>query len=334
VGTEGHHATRVIRPGSRLPAAILVCLCLLLVGLASPSAVAAAPGATQSRYIDTLSQAYHYDLGCRAAMTKVSGLSVLIYGKPVRVGGSYGASLYGGRDASTARIGEAVKDYARGYVRCSFRSRPYDTYVNLVVATTNCCTGSGPVHAGHGMAWAQMVNAVNRWARSQGYADKVRVRGGSDMEPGFNRPSPTWLWWEGYHRANGTYLYNVGSADGCPATGTGRINARCNNYWRLSDLYGLSWGGDAVPLPQIYRNDGIQAWQWQQIKLYGIVSRGRAMTFMGSLTQYRACRQATRTGCVTTDNTPAQGWEQLRLALASDPRTRQSLPYSTDISWR
>lgn len=296
-----------------------------------PGGAAAAPGHTVSRYVDTVSHAYHYRIGCGAAERKVSGVTVLIYGKPVIVRGRYGASLYGGPDATTAEIAAAVKRFAVGYYRCSFNRWPHDTFVNLVIATTNCC-GKGQVRYEHGRAWARMVNGIGSWLTSQGLARKVRIRGGSDMEPGYNSRWRTWQWWHGYHSANRYYLYNVGSADGCPQTGNGRLDAYCNNGWRLSDLFGLSWHGDAVPLPQIYRHDGAQARQWKQVKLYGVVSRGRKMMIMGSLTQSRACRQVGT--CVTTDNTPAQGWQQLHSALNSDSRTRQSLPYSTDIGWR
>jgi hypothetical protein len=294
---------------------------------ASPAPVAAAPAATLSRYVDTLSHSYHYRLGCAAAERTVSGVTVLIYGKPVVVRGRFGASLYGGPDATTGQIAEAVKHFATGYVRCA-----RGTFVNLIVATSNCCGSESQVRYEHGRAWAWMVNGIGSWLSANGYGAIVRVRGGSDMEPGYNSRWRTWQWWYGYHSVNRHFLYNVGSADGCPQTGDGRTDRFCNNGWRQSDLFGLSWHGDAVPLPQIYRDDGAQARQWQQIKLYGIVSRGRSMMIMGSLTQARACRQ-TET-CLTTDNSAAEGWSLLYSALAADPRTRQPLPYSTDIGWR
>jgi hypothetical protein len=319
----------------RVPRWALSLLAGIVLGSAlalAPSPAAAAPGATVSRYVSLISESYHYQMGCNAALTKVSGVTVLIYGKPVVVRGRYGASLYGGPDATIAQIGAAVKAFGRGYYRCSLRSRPHTTFVNLVIATTNCC-GRGQVRYEHGRAWARMVNDVGAWLRARGYAGKVRVRGGSDMEPSYNSRWRTWQWWLGYHSVNRYYLYNVGSADGCPQTGDGRANGYCNNGWRQSDLFGLSWHGDAVPLPQIYLNSGAQARQWKQIKLYGIVSEGRSMTLMGSLTQSRACQQSADL-CRTTDNRPSVGWSQLYNVLASHPRTRQPVSYSTDISWR
>jgi hypothetical protein len=325
-GGDPAHAS-VIR--GALPRSLPLLGALLLYGalLAQPPAATAAPAWTPSRYVDTLSHAYHERLGCAAASRRVSGVTVLLYGKPVRVHGTYGASLYGGPDATTGQIASAVKRFALGYVACA-----RGTFVNLIVATSNCCGRRSEVHYEHGRAWARMVNGIGSWLTARGYAGRVRVRGGSDMEPGYNSAARTWRWWNGYHSVNRHYLYNLGSADGCPQYGTGRTNGICNNGWRQSDVYGLSWRGWAVPLPQIYREDGAQARQWQQIKLYGVVSRGRSMTIMGPLTQALACRQ--RGTCVTTDNTPSRAWLQLYSALNADPRTRQSLAYSTDIGWR
>jgi hypothetical protein len=302
---------------------------LLLYGalLAQPSTAVAAPAWTPSRYVDTVSLAYHERLGCATAKRRISGVTILLYGKPVRVHGTYGASLYGGPDATTGQIASAVKRFAVGYVACA-----RGTFVNLVVATSNCCGRKSHVNEEHGRAWARMVNGIGSWLSARGWAGTVRVRGGSDMEPSYNSAARTWRWWHGYHSVNRHHLYNVGSADGCPQYGTGRTNGICNNGWRQSDVYGLSWHGWAVPLPQIYREDGAQARQWQQIKLYGVVSRGRSMTILGPLTQAYACRQ--RQSCVTTDNLPSRAWLQLYSALNADPRTRQSLSYSTDIGWR
>lgn len=295
-----------------------------------PPAVAAAPAYTISRYLETVGTTHHYNLGCNAAYNKKSGVIVLIYGKPVKIGTSWGASLYGGADATTTQIASAVKQYARGYYECSFEFPPTDTWINLVVATTNCC-GIDQVHYTHGAAWANMVNGIGSWISSQGYAGKVRIRGGSDMEPGFNIPSRTRDWWQGYDSANSYFLYNAGSADGCPTTGNGTVNGTCNNSWRQSDAWEFSWEGPAVPLPQIYTTTSSQAKQWQKIKLYGVVSLGRTMTILGSLTQYWACQQ--RGPCSGTDNTPSEGWQQLYDQLNSDSRTAQSLSYSTDIRW-
>ena len=294
--------------------------------LAMPPGAAAAPAWTPSRYVETVSHAYHKSLGCEVASRGVSGVTILLYGKPVRVDGAYGASLYGGPNATTTQIASAVRQFAVGYAACA-----KGTFVNLVVATSNCCGQKSQVNFEHGAAWARMVNGLGSWLTANGHAGTVRVRGGSDMEPAFNTTARTWRWWNGYHSVGRYYLYNVGSADGCPQTGTGRTNEPCSNGWRQSDIYGLSWHGVAVPMPQIYREDGAQARQWQQIKLYGIVSRGRSMTIMGALSQDLACKQR---GCTTTHNLPAEAWQQLYSALNADPRTSQSLPYSTDIGWR
>jgi hypothetical protein len=87
-------------------------------------------------------------------------------------------------------------------------------------------------------------------------------------------------------------------------------------------------------MPEIYRNDALNAWQWQWLSLYSRVYQGGYFYVVGSMTQWGACQQVSDPDCETLDNTPSQGWTQLALALNSDPITAQSNPdYSTDIKW-
>lgn len=94
----------------------------------------------------------------------------------------------------------------------------------------------------------------------------------------------------------------------------------------------MSWGvATAWPLPEIYRNDGMNAGQWWRISRRSAVAHGGKMLFDASLTQYGACQ--TR-GCdPSLDNTPAQGWTQLQNRLNMDARTADPVEYSTDITW-
>jgi hypothetical protein len=298
--------------------------------LPAPSPVAAAaPTATISRYMETAGLGAHYDLGCERSRRKVAGPIALIYGRPVLVGGVAGASIYAGPDATVGQIEQAAKQFVQGYRDCAINA----PQVVLIVATTNDESNPERVTFAHGAAWSRLINAVAAWTVANGYAALVNVQGGNDMEPGFNQAGDTRAWVDGYDSANNRALYNLGSADGCPLAGDGRVNGACNNGWRQSDVLYVSWlAQPAVPLPQIYTNNAAQAKQWRYIKLYGVVTAGRTMTIQGSLTQWNACQE--RTCGADIDNTPAQGHEQLSTQLNADARTAQSVRWSTDMSWR
>ena len=311
-------------------AGAVVFLVALWLGGASPRAVAAsAPAATISRYMETAGLQAHWDLGCDRSRRKVPGIVALIYGRPAWVNGQHGATIYAGPDATVGQIGAAAKQFVQGYRDCAINA----PQLILAIATTNFEASIERVTFAHGAAWADMVDDVAAWTTAQGYAGLVTVHGGNDMEPGFNDVPDTRAWVDGYDSVNSRLLYNLGSADGCPQAGDGQVDGRCNNGWRQSDLVYVSWiAQPALPLPQTYTNNAAQAKQWRFIKLHGVVALARTMTFQGSLTQWNACREV---GCGTdTDNTPAQGYDQLAAQLAADPRTDQSLRWSVDMSWR
>jgi hypothetical protein len=106
--------------------------------------------------------------------------------------------------------------------------------------------------------------------------------------------------------------------------------------WSQGDVYYVSWGAPpALPLPEIYRNDGYLARQWQAVSLYGALYKGGKMTFAGAMTQFQSCQQRKSAECETLDNTPEEGWSQLYDRLNQDPRTAQQvLRWVTDIRWQ
>jgi hypothetical protein len=250
----------------------------------------------------------------------------------VLVGGSHGASLYGGPDASVAQLESAAKQFVQGYRDCAI-SAPQ---IIFIIATTNDDSDPERVTNAHGQAWANMVDNVAAWTIGRGYQQLVNVQGGSDIEPSFNGKTDTRAWVDGYDFAGNRGMYSLASADGCPLTGNGTANGPCNNGWTQGDLLYVSWQVPAgLPLPQIYTNSGSQAKQWRYIKLYGVVSLSRTMIIQGSLTQRNACLERAPACDLAddTDNTAAQGWQQLFDQLNADARTAQSLRWSTDISW-
>jgi hypothetical protein len=284
-----------------------------------------APAYTLSRYVQTASTTVHYDLGCDRANRRVYGALVLLYGMPLLVDGKQGASLYSGPDSTTTTIAKAAKQFVKGFYECSVAG------ASLRVAFGTSNYGSKVTYT-HGSAWAGMVNDIAAYADSNGYSSRVFVRAGSDMEPSWNGPITTRAWVDGYESTHTKWLYDAGSADGCPQTGDGTKDGTCNNGWKQSDVLYVSWGSPpAVPFPEIYATSGANAKQWQKVKLYGVVSEGETMGIVGSLTQWNACQEMG--GCNGTDNQPAVGWQQLYDQLNSDSRTAQDLAYSSDMSW-
>ena len=319
-------------------AAATVCI-VPAPALAAPPA----PPATTSRYMNNVSTTRHYDLGCalgtrtRNLAGTQSDLVILHYFKPVRFAdGSYGAGLSGGQNARTSAIGSAVSQFARGYYYCTGS----DTTSRLIVAVGTTNDGSA-VTAGHGRAWAAMINSINGWLGANGFDSQTWAVGANDMELSWNSAPVTRAWVDGYSAVCCPELINYGDAAGCRYDGR-QAGDECGTSrypsWTANDVWYISYGAPpSFPLPQIYRTDAVMAKQWYGLSLYAKNAHGAAMWFYGSLTQYAACVQVG--SCTSTKNTPAQGWTQLWNALncqyftVSTCPTGQSVFYSTDMSW-
>jgi hypothetical protein len=84
------------------------------------------------------------------------------------------------------------------------------------------------------------------------------------------------------------------------------------------------------------------AWDFLEkalVSLYGVVGRSQSVYFVGALTEKAACDQVSAWSgydeCPGIDNTPSQGFSNLRDWLNSDNRTSQvPIPWSTDIKYQ
>jgi hypothetical protein len=283
----------------------------------------AVPAATTSRYISTIDPERHYNMGCETGRRGESGMLVLEFGQPIVVGLGYGASIYSSFvPASTAQVAEAAKGYLRGYAECSSTQR-----LQVGLGINNY---KGETNANHGAAWARMVTSVNDWLRAQPFANRISVAGATDAEPSWNTAGNTRTWVDGFVGNTTQPLINFGSCDGCPTAL--RPNQQPNNGWTVDDVWYISAGApNTLALPEIYLTGGIHADQWYRVSLRGYTAHGKRIDFAGTLTQFAACQER---GCAGTDNTPAQGWSQLRSAVNADIRTATSVPWSSDITWR
>lgn len=283
----------------------------------------ATPPVTTSRYISTIDPQRHYNMGCETGRRDESGMLVLAFGQPIVVDLGYGASIYSSFvPASTAQVAEAAKRYLRGYGECSSTQR-----LQVGLGINNY---KGETNANHGRAWALMVNSVHDWLRVQPFAGRISVAGAIDAEPSWNTAANTRAWVDGFVGATTQPLINFGSCDGCPTAL--RPNQQPNNGWTVDDVWYISAGApNTLALPEIYLTSGIHADQWYRVSLHGHITHNKRIPFAGTLTQFAACQER---GCAGTDNTPAQGWLQLRNAVNADIRTATAVPFSSDITWR
>lgn len=119
------------------------------------------------------------------------------------------------------------------------------------------------------------------------------------------------------------------------------VDGFCNNGWRQGHVYYVAWlTARAWTIPEIYRTDGVQAKQWQQLSYYGKLNYGNAgvIMFKGAMTQQGACQQKKNcAGPPRTDNSPSAGWRQLYSEIncfgAANCQTASTVPSVTDIKW-
>lgn len=289
-----------------------------------------------SYYMITVDPQFNYDLGCEIGARDADiygaqdSVVVLDFSYPVcNADGSFGAELFGFGPVTVSTITTALKNFALGYYQCS----ALDTESNLVIGVgtnnkpTSCDSTQDMIN--HGTAWANMVNQVNQWLKNNGYFGQVQVYGANDIEIGWNTPTLSRDWIEGYEQVKPYPLIHFGDAAGCPYDD--HPEWTCGGEWSPEDVWYVSWGASAsIPLPLIYLTNGVHAQQWAYLSRYGVSEHGSRINFTGVFTQSQACAQW---GCSGTDNTPEEAYEQLYTELTQYPATAQDLNWSTDIRW-
>jgi hypothetical protein len=259
-----------------------------------------------------------------------SGRMSLFFGAPTVVSGTYGATAWSRPDMRIADIQNTVKAVIRGYAYC----RSNRSFVlQIGVGTSNSAIDGRTtswLHA-HGAAWARGVRDLAAWANTY-YPGVAQVFGAWDPEPGYSSFSKADAWINGYDATSGRRAMFVNaSADGC--SWRRADNSACDNGWNQWAMWHVAWQHDpSLPIPQIYRTDGIQATQWKYIDLWGTLAKGDGMYFYGVLAQSGACSQVG--GCAGIDNTPHEAHDQLLWVLNSDSRTAQrEIPTMTNLWW-
>ena len=328
-GGSGNLATAMERAGR---IALILLAGLLVVTACQPVPAPASDKhpswTTRSYYMANGTGASARNLGCRNGDKQ--GRMTLFFGAPTTVNGTYGATLWGAPNRTTAQVAATVREFARGYAACR-QSPGYRLLIG--VGTSNSSIDSKPdrwVYR-HGRAWAAMVRSLSAWAQRH-YPAHVRMYGAWDAEPSWSSYAKAELWMDGYDGLARTRpLHANNSADGCPQRSS--ENGSCNNGWNQYRVWHLAWEHNpSLPIPQIYATSGANARQWHMIDAYGYRHHRDGMTFHGVMSQRTACLGVT--SCRGIDATPAQSYDQVLLALNSRPYTAQPrLPGMTDIQW-
>jgi hypothetical protein len=230
-------------------------------------------------------------------------------------------------DAAKTRI----QQYGLGFYVCS--AADTTSYLRVALGTHN---QSGDVTYAAGKAMALRVKEANTYLASQGVASQVGAFGANDIELGYGGPATARDWHDGYEDAGSSVYYYTGDAAGCSSSQQAGTECGTPSFpgWDANDVWYVSNSGLGMPLPQIYREDGIMAKQWKYLSLYAYNVKGARMTIRGSATQHASCGQPGHS-CPGLNNTVSDGYNQLYDELNSNSHTAQaaSTLLATDWKW-
>ncbi|MHB8456055.1 MAG: hypothetical protein ACYDDO_15520 [Acidiferrobacterales bacterium] len=114
------------------------------------------------------------------------------------------------------------------------------------------------------------------------------------------------------------------------------------NGWTQQDVWYVSWGNPAnpLPVPEIYfnapRKSPTNALQWATLATLN----GTPQWIEGALTEWQACRDPghmCKKKTLKVANTPLQAFQEMMNALygaITDPNTVQKVLYSSDVTWQ
>jgi hypothetical protein len=169
-----------------------------VVGLVtSPSTrtalAATAPAYTTSRYITAINNSQAYTDGCTAGQSHPYNAAwIEDFGEPWWTNGVNQTVLL--QSQTTVNFGQItgmVEQWMLGFYNCA----PANAYGGLYVGVNNYGIH---VDSGMGGAWGSMINTIDSWASSKGYAGKIYAYGAIDAELSWNPASSTRAWTDGY----------------------------------------------------------------------------------------------------------------------------------------
>ena len=236
-----------------------------------------------------------YNRGCSFARNHPGGERVLLldFGAARKTGSSsWGALSFGGHLFSNAEILAGLKATADGHHNCYVRGTTIVTYGNSNYRMA--ISGMTQTDAYNvGFYQSSRAQQLASYQRSLGY-NRQTAAIASDIEPSWDGAPISRKIVDGASAHGYALLYDYGSADGCPASGSG---GTCNNGWQVADVAHVSFSGSAVPLPEIYYT--VNADQWTVVRRWWNGNATGGYLFWGT------------TATVGVGLTPAQGWDAL-----------------------
>ncbi len=306
------------------------------------------PNTVKSWYMNTASASVHFDKGCALGDRIENGsdpansVVILSYGDPVAIGNGWGTDLPGvAGDVSVTDIRKAVEEFATGAVLCVppiFRDR-LSIWIGMG-ATNNFPGAWGTTKShDHGEKWGDAVKSANDNLPST-VAAGAQIWGAYDSELGYSNPQQARAWANGFKDAPGTWPYfYFGAAGGCRTFTTGGVGS-CGvgqfTSWHDDDVVYLANNiAIAEAIPQIYREDGVNAEQWVMLSVYNMGLYGLALEFDGVLSQKAACDYVGAQSCMDagTYNTSTQAWNQMVNKMDARSGTSDDMSASCDIDW-
>ena len=265
-----------------------------------------APVYATSHYVTTTDPGLLNQQGCDEATDEqqrgnLHALIILDFGDPKRSNGQYGAATMlkqGPRTPTFVTINDitqGVKDYLKGYWRCSSQTMK----LTLAVGTTSGVSHQDSIFMldntqieAHGKAWADMIIALDQYVTfhprddlgTTSYKSRFTVAGGMDIE-NWASPDKVRAWVDAFELETRSYpsivYYDFGTCDGCdlsaPSSNISRYynSANCamlsGSNWCMDYWWYVSWGvRNAYPVPEIYNQD-TNAYGWHNLSRFGVI---------------------------------------------------------------
>ncbi len=272
-----------MRLGLRFPAAAVAVLAAAMGAVLAQSspANAAAPTAVTAWYMygtteSALDSAAKSD-GCTFARNHPgtgNRVMVLDFGAARNIAGGWGTVDFSNVEFSNGKILTALENASDGVHNCYTQGTTTITYGNSNYHLSSSGMSDSDVYnVGYYQEQRAAELATYESSRPDQYAAAA-----SDMEPSWNGSTNTRELVTGATARAFAVYYDYGSADGCPTTGSG---GSCNNGWSVSTVAYVSFYGEAVPLPEIYRPLSTLAAQWTVVRRNWNANHSSGYSFWG-----------------------------------------------------
>lgn len=219
---------------------------------------------------------------------------LLDFGAARKLGSStWGTISFGGYQISNPNILTVLKcaadgvhkAYTKGFTTIAYGDSNYHM-------ASNGMSQSDAYYAGYYQS--ARAQDLATYQASKGYSMQGTAVA-SDTEPSWETAAMSKKLVDGVKDQGWALVYDFGSADGCPSSGSGGL---CNNGWTVADVAYVSYSGSAVPLPEIYYT--VNSDQWTVIKHWWDSNKASAYLFWGTTAE------------IAPDVlSPAQGWNAL-----------------------